>query len=255
MLTISEYVRATSLEEAYELVQKKNCEVIGGMLWLKMQNRNLTKAVDLSDLGLDQIVETEEQFEIGAMVSLRSLETSECLNQYTGGAIKEALSHIVGVQFRNCATLGGSIFGKYGFSDVATMFVALGAKVELVGQGLIPLDEFLMQDYRKDILIRLIVEKKTAKFAYESVRKTKTDFPLLTCAVALEGNEYVCSIGARPMRAQVIKGNYNFDCVDSFAKEIQTKITCASNVNASKEYREQLAYVLAKRAMEAVLCK
>ena len=37
MLTIKQYVKASSLEEAYELNQKKSNVVLGGMLWLKMQ--------------------------------------------------------------------------------------------------------------------------------------------------------------------------------------------------------------------------
>ena len=36
MLTIQNYVRAESLEQAYELNQKKSAHIIGGMLWLKM---------------------------------------------------------------------------------------------------------------------------------------------------------------------------------------------------------------------------
>ena len=38
---------------------------------------------------------------------------------------EKSLRHIVGVQFRNCATIGGSIWGRYGFSDVLTMFLAM----------------------------------------------------------------------------------------------------------------------------------
>ncbi len=44
------------------------------------------------------------------MTSLRALEVHEGLNAYTGGAVKESLRHIVGVQFRNCATVGGSLW-------------------------------------------------------------------------------------------------------------------------------------------------
>ena len=39
MLTIKQYVKASSLEEAYELNQKKSNVVLGGMLWLKMQRK------------------------------------------------------------------------------------------------------------------------------------------------------------------------------------------------------------------------
>ena len=36
MLKIKQYVKAESLEQAYELNQKKTNRIVGGMLWLKM---------------------------------------------------------------------------------------------------------------------------------------------------------------------------------------------------------------------------
>ena len=116
MVTIQNYVRAKSLEEAYELNQKKGNCILGGMLWTKMQNRMIQTAIDLCDLGLNEIEETEEEFSIGAMVSLRQLETDTGLNAYTQGAVRDAVKDIVGVQFRNLATVGGSIWGRFGFS-------------------------------------------------------------------------------------------------------------------------------------------
>ena len=37
MITIREYKKVQSLEEAYELNQKKSNRIIGGMIWLKME--------------------------------------------------------------------------------------------------------------------------------------------------------------------------------------------------------------------------
>ena len=98
MLTIDQYVRAESLEQAYELCQKRNHVVLGGMLWLKMQDRKVGTAIDLCGLGLDRITETERAFELGAMVPLRALETHEGLNAMTRGAFARSVEHIVGVQ-------------------------------------------------------------------------------------------------------------------------------------------------------------
>jgi len=99
--------------------------VLGGMIWLKMENINVGTAIDLSGLGLDTIEETEGSFSIGAMVTLRQLEEHAGLAAYTHGAVKEALRHIVGVQLRNLATVGGSIYSRFGFSDVLTLFMAM----------------------------------------------------------------------------------------------------------------------------------
>ena len=139
MLTIKEFRKVSSIEEAYELNQKKTNRIIGGMLWLKMQTGNVNIAIDLSGLNLDTIEETDTEFKIGAMTTLRDLELHAGLNQYTNNSMKEAMRHIVGVQFRNLATVGGSIYGRYGFSDVLTVFMALYSYLYLHHEGFIPI--------------------------------------------------------------------------------------------------------------------
>ena len=71
------------------------------------------------------------------MATLRDLEQHESLNAYTAGAVKNAVKDIVGVQFRNMATVGGSIWGRFGFSDVLTVFLAMDCYVELYKGGII----------------------------------------------------------------------------------------------------------------------
>ena len=66
--------------------------IVGGMLWLKMMNRSVEKAIDLCDLHLDTIEEDDEQFTIGAMVTLRQLETHAGINAYTHDAMKYSVN-------------------------------------------------------------------------------------------------------------------------------------------------------------------
>ena len=82
MFRADDYVKVTSLAEAYELCQKRSSLVVGGMVWLKMTNVTKRMVIDLSGLGLDQIEENEEEFSIGAMCSLRQLEIHEGLNTW-----------------------------------------------------------------------------------------------------------------------------------------------------------------------------
>ena len=139
MLKIKNYVKAESLQQAYELNQKKSNRLLGGMLWIKMSSAQIQTAIDLSGLMLDQIEETEEEFRIGCMVTLRQIELHQGLNDWFQGMLRDSVKDIVGVQFRNLATVGGSIFGRFGFSDVLTAFLALDTKVELYRGGIIPL--------------------------------------------------------------------------------------------------------------------
>ena len=160
MLKIKEYARPESLAQAYEWNQKKSSCVIGGMLWLKMSHKNVGMAIDLSGLGLDRIREDGENFRVGAMVTLRELELHQGLDRYTEGALGAALRDIVGVQFRNLATAGGSVFGRFGFSDVLTVLLAMDTYVKLYRAGEIPLGDFLTRKRDRDILEEIRIRKQ-----------------------------------------------------------------------------------------------
>ena len=89
MLTISNYVKPKTLEEAYELNQARNSRVMGGMMWMRLGNAKVKTIIDLSGLGLDQIEETDHVFRIGAMCTLRQLEECEGLKEMYGDGIAE----------------------------------------------------------------------------------------------------------------------------------------------------------------------
>lgn len=272
MFYYNQYVRAQSLDEAYELYQKKPNFVLGGMLWLKMKNKTLGTAIDLCDLGLDQIDEDENEFRIGAYATLRQIETHEALNAYTHGAIAESVRHIVGVQFRNVATVGGSIWGRFGFSDVMTIFRALGAKVQLHKAGIMDLDEFAaLPRTTRDVLVSVIVPKNAKGVVYLSQRNQSTDFPVLTCAVANRSGRYVAVIGASPYMAEPVwdeegildgiadaktdgsaaltDNSENNAKIDKFAEYVAEHIRFGSNIRAGAEYREIICRVLTRRAV------
>ncbi|MBQ7777884.1 MAG: FAD binding domain-containing protein [Oscillibacter sp.] len=252
MLRIKEYIRPQSLEEAYQLCQKKGNVVLGGMLWLKMQNRSVNTAIDLQDLGLDKIEENDEEYRIGAMVTLRQLEQHAGLERLTHGAMAEAVRHIVGVQFRNLATIGGSIYGRFGFSDVLTLFMAMGAKVELYNGGVMSVEAFthLPREIR-DILVAVIVPKDVKRAAYQSQRNASTDFPVLTCAVCETDEGVTCAVGARPALAVCVKG-LPADAPEETAETVTEQLQFGSSLRAGEEYRRRICRVLVRRALEAM---
>lgn len=254
MITIKEYKKAESLEEAYELNQKRTNRIIGGMLWTKMSSANINVAIDLSGLSLDKIEENENEFIIGAMTTLRALETHKGFDLYTDGAAKEALHHIVGVQFRNLATVGGSVFGRYGFSDVLTLLLSLDTYVQLYKGGIIPLSQFIDMPYDRDILVNIIVKKEKIRCAYRSVRITKTDFPVLACAASFTEGGVRAAYGARPGKAVLLRDTENIldgeiteEKAKQFASFAAANIKTGSNMRGSAEYRSHLVGVLSER--------
>ena len=271
MLTIQNYKKVESIEEAYELNQKKANRIIGGMMWMRMGDNRVNTAIDMSGLGLDKIEESDTEFQIGCMTTLRSLEIHKGFNEYTNGCVKEALRHIVGVQFRNLATIGGSIYGRYGFSDVLTLLVGLDSYVELYKGGIIPLEEYSGRSYDRDIIVNIIVKKRAVKMFYEAVRITETDLPVLTCSGVRFTDSDVCNIciGARPGRAIVVKDKEDIlknkdgsvkdkiddESIETFARYAKENVLTESNMRGSAEYRSHLVEVLTKRALTAVYNK
>ena len=247
MVTIQKYVRAQSLEEAWQLNQSRRNRILGGMLWLRLERGAVDTAVDLCDLGLDTVEETDDAFYIGACVTLRTLEQHAGLAAYTDGASAAAVKDIVGVQFRNMATVGGSIWGRFGFSDVLTLFLALDSYVELYKGGVVPLEQFATMKKDNDILVRLIVKKTPCKVVYTAMRNQRTDFPVIACAVARADGQYRAAVGARPARAVRVCG----DVTDAaaFAAFVAASVSTGSNVRGSAAYRTHLIQVLTERAV------
>ena len=248
MITIQKYVRAQSLEEAWQLNQNKRNRILGGMLWLRLGKGSVNTASDLCDLGLDTIEETDEQFSIGAMATLRDIEMHQGLNAYTAGAVADSVKDIVGVQFRNMATVGGSIWGRFGFSDVLTVFLALDSYVELYKGGIVPLEDFAKMKKDNDLLVRLIVKKTTCKVVYASMRNQRTDFPVLACAVSETNGEYRASIGARPGRAMLLRS----EKAEGFAAFVAENTPTEGNLRGSAAYRTHLVKVLVDRSMTKI---
>ena len=245
MITIQKYVRAQSLEEAWQLNQNKRNRILGGMLWLRLGRGSIGTAIDLPELGLDKIEETPEAFSIGAMATLRDLEIHSGLNAYCGNAVCKAVKDIVGVQFRNMATVGGSIWGRFGFSDVLTVFLAMDCYVQLYKGGIVPLEQFVKMEKDRDILLRLIVKKTPCKVVYSSVRNQRTDFPVLACAVAFMNGQFRAAIGARPSRAMLLCS----ETPDTFPAFVADNAPTESNMRGSAAYRTHLIRVLVERSM------
>ena len=251
MARYKSYVLAQSLEEAYTLNQKKSSVIVAGNMWLRMCGLNRQTAIDLSLLGLDRIEEEEQAFLVGAMASLRSMETHEALNHAFGGAFKKALAPIVGTQFRNGATVGGSVYSRFGFSDVSALLLALDAEVILYKRGAVKLADYQKEAWDRDIITHIRIPKGQ-KADVQSVRVSGTDIPTLVCVAAKSACGVRLVLGARPARAVIVADGLQADAeIDaSVYEEIAEKTPFGTNLRASEAYRRRIAPVLMARAVK-----
>ena len=250
MAQYKNYVIAQTLDEAYELNAKKSTVIVAGNMWLRMCGMRRQTALDLSELGLDYIKEDEQGFTIGAMTTLRTMETHPALNAAFGGVFARAFEPIVGTQFRNGATVGGSVFSRFGFSDVSTLLLAMGAKVVTHARGEVPLDEFQREKWDRDILTAIRIEKGRSA-AIESVRLSKTDIPVLVCAASVDERGVRVVLGSRPARAMIVAEGAKPEELEYM--RMAADVPMGSKARASEAYRRKVAPVLMERAVQACL--
>ncbi len=256
VLQFKNYACPETVEEAYELVRKGRMNrVMGGGVWLRMQTRRIATMIDLSACGLDKIEEDEECFKIGAMVTLHQLECHEAFNEATCHVFERSVRDVVGVQFRNLATVGGSVYGRFGFSDVLTSLLPLDTEVELVGAGIVSLASFRNMPYERDVLTHVIVHKHPYQADFEAVRRSATDFPVLNVCAACWGDAWHVAVGARPTKAKLVEGErlglgttFTDDELNEACEKLG-ELPMGSNMRGSERYRRHLARELGRRAI------
>ncbi len=265
MFTLSDLVQPKTLETAYQvLTDKRNNTILGGCAFLKMGSKRIGTAIDLSNLNLSYIKETDGFIEIGGMTSLRELETHTLLNEAFNGVLPKSVRNIIGVQFRNSVTVGASVYAKYGFSDLITALLVLNTEVELYQGGRMPLVDFLKQPKGKNILVRLWIKIDNRKATYLNLKNSASDFSVLNVAVSKLEDQWIIVVGARPRRAAIAanasealsKGNQSVPEIEDAAQKAAEELSFGTNMRGTAEYRKALCKVLVKRAiMEVKACK
>lgn len=258
MLHIKNFLSAATLAEAYEtLVSVPGSVVLGGCGYLRLGARKIGTAIDLSRLGLDYVTTVGDTVEIGAMTSLRTIETHPLIDSLWNGVLPSALGSIVGVQLRNSVTIGGTVAGRYPFSDPITALMALDATVQFHHHGRIGLSEYLASPGYRDILEKIILPMDGRLAAFASLRNSATDFAVLNAAVARCGDGFRIVVGSRPgraMRARMGEEYLNANGLDSSTAEKASQLTAGElpfgdNSRGSGDYRRAICPVLVRRTL------
>lgn len=250
MFLINNLLKPNSVEEAYKLLKdNKKARILGGGAFLRLSNDlSVNKAIDLYDLNLDYIKENETEFIIGAMTTIRDLETNIGLNKYFDNLFSDSLKNIVGVQLRNIATIGGTIYPKYGFSDLITALLVLDTRLIFEGRDDITLEDYLLEEKSSDCILKsIIIKKQKIKSSFQMLRNSTSDFAILNVAVSKIDNMYKIAVGAKPSKATLIRTSSISDIDD-----LASRFIFGSNRIASSEYRRDMVKVLIKRALMEV---
>ncbi|MDD4578934.1 MAG: FAD binding domain-containing protein [Anaerolineaceae bacterium] len=237
-----QYKRPTSMDEARALKQQfgdKAKLLFGGTFQPKLEEE-LEVLIDLQKAGLDVVEWNESGLQIGGLATLKSLEESLELQEFS-----EALSIEYGLNVRNTLSLTNLLAQTNGRSPVLCCLLGLNARVVLLNRN----EEILLATYmeektQEDPVIQIRIPE-VLNLAFESVARSPKDLPIVCVSVAKSGDGSVhVSVGG------VCKLIPRFTLKnDDGQEEIKAILANAEDEWASAEYRQEVGAVLLSRAL------
>jgi carbon-monoxide dehydrogenase medium subunit len=266
-----DYVRADSADHAVALIGEYGEDakfLAGGMSLIPLMKLRLATPTVLVDVGrvrdLSYVRDAGDHVAIGALTRHRDLETSDVLARECG-VLRAVASEVGDNQVRHRGTLGGSAAHGDPASDLPAVLLALDATFVVRGPGgerSIAANEFfqgfLETALAPDELLTEIRVPKTGPngFAYEKFNRRAQDWAIVgALATRVDGGTHVAlvNMGSVPLRANAVEAALASGATPTDAAAHAADGTePTQDLNASPEYREHLARVLVRRALEAL---
>ena len=265
-----DYKKADSAEEAIALIVEHGDEVkllAGGHSLIPMMKLRLAVPSVLVDIAgvedLSYINDCGDHFAIGALTKHRLLETSDLLLAECP-LLAHVASKVGDPQVRHRGTLGGSLAHSDPASDLPAAILALGGSLIAEGPGgsrEIAVADFFTGYFESslaedEMLTEVRVPKAPgASWNYQKFNRRAQDWAIVgVAAVEVDGATQVSlvNMGSTPLRAEAVESALAGGASATEAAEVAAEGTDApTDLNASPEYRDHLARVLTKRALEA----
>lgn len=248
---ITQYHRPQSIVEAIILLAKKNTRPLGGGTVLNQPSDESFAVVDLQLLGLNKIHKVGEKLEIGATATLQALLESA----HIPDSLKQAIRLEAPLNLRNMGTAAGALVACDGRSPFAAAMLALDAKCSLFsGQySVISLGDLLpvrKEDLHGKLITKIEIPLHT-KFAYEYVARTPADKPIVCAALSLwKSGRTRLVVGGWGKAPSVAMDGNEPGGLEEAARNAAHE---AADEWASAEYRSDVAAVLAKRCLDAIM--
>jgi carbon-monoxide dehydrogenase medium subunit len=275
-----DYVVPSSLHEALTVLsESENAKVLsGGMSLIPLMKMRLvrpTTVVDISRLpGLDTITDEGNHIAIGALVKHAETASNALVREYAT-ALAQAAGATADIQVRNQGTTCGSIAHADLAADQPAAVLALGAVMvadSVRGRRQIPAADFFVDTLTSaladdEILVGIDIPKG-GRSAYAKLgrRGGDSDYPIAGVAVWVQGTDgsvadariAVTGVSSKPYLASaaaeaVVGGNGSTDAIAAAASHATDDVVVLEDLYGSVEYREHLAGVYVKRALEDVL--
>ncbi len=274
-----EYLEPASIEEAVSLLGRygEKASVIAGGTDLLCQIRNGAArpeyVVDLEHVLLPGCIESGQGLRIGALTTIRALETSTALQpQYN--IIAQAAGQLGSTAIRNVATIGGNLCSAVPSAETAPALIWLGARARIIGpdgEREVSLADFFVRprccllktgEILKEIYVTAPPPHTVGVYIKHSVRGT-IDLAIVGVAVVVTMDAEICqevsialgAVAPTPMRAiaaeRLLRGRpITPALLEKAAAAAAAESQPISDVRASADYRRQMVRVIARQALK-----
>jgi aerobic carbon-monoxide dehydrogenase medium subunit len=261
------YVRAASVDEALGLAAEHGEDakyLAGGQSLLPLMKLRFAAPAVLIDLGrvteLSYIRDEGSYVAVGALTRHHDVATSPLLLAdipllaHTARAVGDP-------QIRHRGTIGGSVAHADAAADLPASLLALDASFVIRGASgadrTVPAAQFFQGIFETalepgELLTEIQVPKPAAPAAWSFQKFNKRAIDFAMVGVAVQGSAVaLINMGSTPLRAAAVESALASGATTAGAAALAAEGTSAgSDIHASKAYREHLARVLVRRALE-----
>lgn len=256
--------RAATAEEAAAAVARGAQVMAGGTIVMRRVNAGdprLGRLVVLADPALRRIGAGSEGVSLGALVTM-----SELARARETAFLAPVAGQVGGPAIRNMATVGGNLFARRGYGDLAVALLALGARVILAREGPREIGEVLRGRERAGLVLAVEVPRprEARAFGFRKVTRVQpAGMAVLSVAVHLprEGGRVrgarvaLGGMGPHPLRAPAAERALEGQALDAGAIGRAAAACCEgleppTDALASAWYRREVAGVHLRRLLE-----
>jgi len=260
-----DYVAAESATHALDLLDSFGDDaklLAGGHSLLPMMKLRLATPAVLIDIGrLTELIGIRadgDELVIGAATPHAAVAASD-LVRADAPLLAHSAAQVGDPQIRHRGTIGGSLAHADPAADLPMALVALGGRVDLLGQGgtrRVAADDFFTGFFETgldpgELIASVRVPRLPgAAWGYQKFVRRANDWAIVGAA-AINGRIALANMGPTPLRARAAERALADGASAAEAAEFAAEATePGEDVHADRDYRRHLARVLTRRALE-----